>query len=228
VRIRSSEATSLKATLKKVIRDVTTQNGAGDEEDFHVGGEKDVGNSNPKISMFPTYIFGKARRRYLDYDLEALYSFLKPQKCDHVFVAFEDSEGFDSGLLSELILLFKYTQVFRLIKNPLTCLSTWRPRIPFTILFGIATSVELLQARLLKSTCQQIHGAQFDVVQAGAILETVVKVAVAASNIPLRIGGNILRSMLDRQLDQVAGIQLFVSSLKVRLALLQISSCLRF
>jgi origin recognition complex subunit 3 len=107
-----------------------------------------------------------------------------------------------------------------LLSYTLTCHSTWRSRIPFTLLFGIATSVELLQARLLKSTCQQIHGAQFDIVQAGAILETVVKVAVAASNVPLRIGGNLLRSMLDRQLDQVAGIQSFVSSLKVGVALL--------
>lgn len=46
-------------------------------------------------------------RRYLDYDLEALYAFIKPQNCQHVFVAFQDSEGFDSSLLSELIVLFK-------------------------------------------------------------------------------------------------------------------------
>lgn len=111
MRVRSPEATSLKATLKKVIRDVTIQNAAGDEEDLHVGGAKDVG-IRPKMTLLLAYTFGQARRRYLDYDLEALYSFLKPQKCDHVFVAFEDSEGFDSGLLSELISLFKYAQVF--------------------------------------------------------------------------------------------------------------------
>lgn len=47
-------------------------------------------------------------RRYLDYDLEALEASIKPQKCEHVFVAFQDSEGFDSSLLSDLIVLFQY------------------------------------------------------------------------------------------------------------------------
>lgn len=47
------------------------------------------------------------RRGYLDYDLEALHAFSKAQACKHVFVAFEDSEGFDSSLLSDLIPLFK-------------------------------------------------------------------------------------------------------------------------
>lgn len=45
-------------------------------------------------------------RRYLDYDLEALHAFIKTQECEHVFVAFQDSEGFDSSLLSDLIMLF--------------------------------------------------------------------------------------------------------------------------
>ena len=88
--------------------------------------------------------------------------------------------------------------------------------MPFTLLFGVATSIELLQARLLKSVCQQIYGAQFDAVQSGSILETVFKIAVAAADVPVRIGGPLLRSMLERQQDQVAGIQSFVSSLKVR------------
>lgn len=43
----------------------------------------------------------------MDYDLEALYAFIKTQECEHVFVAFQDSEGFDSALLSDLITLFK-------------------------------------------------------------------------------------------------------------------------
>jgi origin recognition complex subunit 3 len=83
------------------------------------------------------------------------------------------------------------------------------------LLFGIATSVELLQARLLKSACRLIYGAQFDAAQAGNILETVFKGAVAAADVPLRLGAPLLRSMLDRQHEQVAGIQAFISSLKV-------------
>lgn len=39
--------------------------------------------------------------------------------------------------------------------------------------------------------------------------------AVVAGDIPLRLGPQILRGMLDRQRDQMAGIQAFISSLKV-------------
>lgn len=97
----------------------------------------------------------------------------------------------------------------------LTLFSSWRPRIPFTLLFGIATSVELLQARLLKSACQLIYGAQFDVIQTAVILETVFKSAVAAADVPMRLGPSLLRSMLDRQRDQVSGVQTFIMALKV-------------
>lgn len=101
------------------------------------------------------------------------------------------------------------------MRGVLTCCSSWRPRIPFTLLFGIATSVELLQARLLKSACRLIYGAQFDCVQIGTILEAVFKGAVASGDVQLRLGAPLLRDMLDRQHDQVAGIQAFISSLKV-------------
>lgn len=75
--------------------------------------------------------------------------------------------------------------------------------------------MELLQARLLKSVCQQIYGAQFDAVQTNSILETVFKVAVAAADVPVHVGPSLLRDLLERQQDQVAGVQAFVSSLKV-------------
>ncbi|KAF5675026.1 origin recognition complex subunit 3 [Fusarium heterosporum] len=179
VGLRSSEATTLKATLKKIIRDVTAKVSNDEDDDLEMEDSREG-------------------RRYLDYDLEALHAFIKPQNCEHVFVAFQDSEGFDSSLLSDLIILF----------------NSWRPRIPFTLLFGIATSVELLQARLLKAACQQIYGAQFDVIQTSAILETVFKTAVAASDAPVLLGPSLLTSMLDRQHDQVSGVQTFNMSLK--------------
>lgn len=53
-------------------------------------------------------------RKYLDYDLEALHVFLnqqhqhqhQQQSC-RVVVAFQDSEAFDSGLLTDLLTLFQ-------------------------------------------------------------------------------------------------------------------------
>ncbi|KAJ6445690.1 Carbamoyl-phosphate synthase arginine-specific large chain [Purpureocillium lavendulum] len=179
VRLRSAEAATLKAALKKTIRDATASAGADEDESLQVE-------------------TGQDGRKYLDYDLEALEASIRSQACEHVYVAFQDSESFDSGLLSDLITLFH----------------SWRPRIPFTLLFGIATSVELLQARLLKSACRLVYGAQFDCVQTEAILETLFRGAVAACDVPLRLGAPLLRAMLDRQHDQIAGVQAFISSLK--------------
>ncbi|KDN66983.1 putative origin recognition complex subunit [Colletotrichum sublineola] len=178
VRLKSSEATNLKAALKKIIEDATSR-GSLDDEDVEIS-------------------LGQDGRKYLNYDLEGLYAFSKAQQCDHIFVAFQDSEGFDSSLLSDLITLF----------------DSWRPRIPFALLFGVATTVELLQARLLKSACQHLYGAQFDVVQTGVILEQIFKAAIAGADAALTLGQTLLQSLVIRQQDQVASIQSFVASIK--------------
>ncbi|EFQ26345.1 origin recognition complex subunit [Colletotrichum graminicola] len=178
VRLKSSEAINLKAALKTIIEDATSR-GSLDDEDVEIS-------------------LGQDGRRYLNYDLEGLYAFSKAQQCDHIFVAFQDSEGFDSALLSDLITLF----------------DSWRPKIPFTLLFGIATSVELLQARLLKSACQHLYGAQFDVVQTGVILEQIFKAAIAGTDAALTLSQPLLQSLVVRQQDQVASIQSFVASIK--------------
>lgn len=46
-------------------------------------------------------------RKYLDYDLEALYAHIKSHESKQVTVAFQDSEAFDTDLLSDLITLFR-------------------------------------------------------------------------------------------------------------------------
>ncbi|ROT36777.1 origin recognition complex subunit [Sodiomyces alkalinus F11] len=181
VRLRSSEATNVKAALKKIIQDAT----AGDSSEGY--DDEDV-----EVSL------GFDDRKYLNYDLESLHVYVKAHSCQRVCVAFQDSEGFDSALLSDLVVLF----------------SSWMPRIPFTLLFGVATSVDLLQARLLKSACRLLYGAQFDVVRTDTILEQVFKPAVAGADVLLRLGPSLLQSLIDRQHDHVAGIHSFLSSLK--------------
>jgi hypothetical protein len=54
-------------------------------------------------------------RKYLDYDLEALHAHVKHHEAEQVIVAFQDSEAFDTGLLSDLVTLFKYGDFCRLV-----------------------------------------------------------------------------------------------------------------
>ncbi|KAI4596111.1 hypothetical protein KJ359_005615 [Pestalotiopsis sp. 9143b] len=178
VRLRSADASNLKAALKKIINDVTARAAEGDDD--------------LEIAV------GRDGRRYLNYDLEAMHSYLKASPKSHIIICFQDSEAFESRLLTDLILLF----------------SSWLNRIPFGVLFGIATSVELFQARLLKSTCLRLYGDQFDVEQSTSVVEKIFKTAVAHLEAPLRLGPSFMQSLLERQKDQVAGIPMFVNSLK--------------
>jgi len=184
VRLRSAGVPNLKAALKKIIREATTQMVSSDG-----GAEEDM-----EVSV------GQDGRKYLDYDLEILRVALTAHDPSRrrVVVAFEDGEAFDGGLLTDLIALFH----------------SWQSRIPFSVVFGIATSVGLFQARLLKSTARQLYGAKFDVVQAEAVLESVFKTAIAGKQAVMRIGPSLLQTLLKRQQDQVAGIQVFISALK--------------
>ncbi|KAK6079779.1 origin recognition complex subunit [Seiridium cupressi] len=193
VRLRSADASNLKAALKKIIHDVTAR-ATGEGDDLEVAIGKDV----CLMSAQPYRPLTFQGRKYLNYDLEALHSHLQTSPRSHIVICFQDSEAFETGLLSDLILLF----------------SSWLDRIPFTLLFGIATSVELFQARLLKSTCRYLYGDQFDVEQSTTVIEKIFKTAVAHFDAPLRLGPSLLTSLLERQQDQVAGLPMFISSLK--------------
>ncbi|KLU84181.1 origin recognition complex subunit [Magnaporthiopsis poae ATCC 64411] len=181
VRVNSAEATNLKSALKKIIRDVTCRPSADDA------------TPSDETLVHPP-------RKYLDYDLEALHVFLRARGSRRVFVAFEDSEALDSGLLSDLITLF----------------ASWRDRIHFTLLFRIGTSVELFQARLPRSTYQHLHGCQFDVTHASTITEKILRACLSqAAARGILLGPDFLAAQLERQRDQVAGIQMLISSIKL-------------
>lgn len=181
VRVSSAEATNLKSALKKIIRDVTCPPSAdGTPDEHHL----------EELAPPP--------RKYLDYDLEALHVFLRARGSRRVFVAFEDSEALDSGLLSDLITLF----------------ASWRDRIHFTLLFRIGTSVELFQARLPRSTYQHLHGCQFDVTHASAITEKILRACLSRAAHGIVLGPDFLAAQLERQREQVAGIQMLISSIK--------------
>lgn len=57
-------------------------------------------------------------RKYLDYDLESLHVFLnQQQQARRVVVAFQDSEAFESGLLTDLVTLFQYDPLKKFYAN---------------------------------------------------------------------------------------------------------------
>jgi origin recognition complex subunit 3 len=88
-------------------------------------------------------------------------------------------------------------------------------RIPFVLLFGIATSVELFNERLSRSASRCLLGTQFEVEQTSSILEDVFLKVVAGATAPLRLGPLLVSSLMERQDNHVQSIQAFISTLKV-------------
>lgn len=92
---------------------------------------------------------------------------------------------------------------------------SWLDRIPFVLLFGIATSVELFHERLSRAATRCMLGAQFDVARTSSTLELVFQKVVAGRQAPLRLGPGVVSMLMERQHDHVQSVQAFVSALQV-------------
>ncbi|KUJ24048.1 uncharacterized protein LY89DRAFT_572219 [Mollisia scopiformis] len=176
--LRSGDAPNLKAVLKRVIRDATNQKNNLEDDD--------------EISS------GLGGRKLLNYDLEVLHTFVRAQGSQAVIVAFQDSEAFDTSLITDLIALF----------------SSWSDRIPFVLLFGIATSLDLFQERLPRIASKSLRGTQFDVEQTSSLVERMFKKILAGGNAPLRLSPSLVASLVERQQEHAQSVQSFTAALK--------------
>lgn len=94
--LSSKDATNLKGVLKKLIKDATQEDHGDDEDVGFLGGQKSQGV------------------KLLNYDLQILqnwYQELAHEKLK-VTVAIQDTEAFDSNLLSDLVSLLRYTSIY--------------------------------------------------------------------------------------------------------------------
>ncbi|USP77235.1 hypothetical protein yc1106_04509 [Curvularia clavata] len=136
--------------------------------------------------------------KLLNYDLGHVHEWHKKTRASRIVVALQDSEAFDVGLLVDTIDL----------------LHSWLDRLPFVLLFGIATSAESFEERLSGNSLRYLEGKKFDVTQSDEIIEKLFHATVASRDVGLHIGPNICRRMLDRQKDHVQNTQDFCDGLK--------------
>ncbi|KAI9886817.1 MAG: hypothetical protein M1823_001388 [Watsoniomyces obsoletus] len=136
-------------------------------------------------------------RKLLDYDLEILHGHVRRLELEKVVVAFQDGEAFDGILLSELISL----------------MSSWLDRIPFVLLFGVATSVGHFQAKLSRFALKRMRGDQFDVEKVDTVLPQVLREIFQAPK-SLKLGPGLASAMFDRHRDHVQSIQSFATGVK--------------
>lgn len=141
--------------------------------------------------------------KLLNYDLQLLYDYVKRADVQSVVVAFQDTEAFDAPTLSDAIQLF----------------SVWHSRIPFVLLFGIATSVDSFQDRLSRVALRSLQGREFDVVQSEELLEQVFLTLINGDTENGRyvwLGPELISMLMERQKDHVQNVTEFVNAVQVR------------
>ncbi|KAI1006129.1 hypothetical protein K3495_g2092 [Podosphaera aphanis] len=143
-------------------------------------------------------ILSEDGRKLLSYDLKILQNFVETYSTAVVTIVVQDSEAFDTSLLAELVSLF----------------SSWRDRIPFHLIIGIGTSLELFYDRIPRAASRCLSGRLFEVEQTSSLLERIFLQAVAGATAPLRLSPDLIRALLEWLEDHPLGIQDFVSALK--------------
>ena len=131
---------------------------------------------------------GKVNAKLLNYDLQILANHVKHHRLRQVAITFQDTEAFDSELLSGLIQMLGYYQ----------------NRIPFVLIFCLATSIEFLQQRLSRRAVQTLDGRSFDVAPLSDEVEQVFEAIIDRP--PIWIGSNLMSMLFERQNDYIQSI----------------------
>lgn len=95
---------------------------------------------------YQTFLNDQKRRIHMNYDLELLQEFILARGVQKCVVYLTDIEAFEVPLLADLI----------------TVITSWKDRIPFVLLLGLSTAVELFEARLPKSIIRLLDCRLFD------------------------------------------------------------------
>lgn len=175
--LAAASATSLKAALKSIIHKATSQNEGIDEDD-----EEQAPGKGLKL---------------LNYDLQILSDYARERQLDQVILFVEDTEAFNSEVLSELIEI----------------LGCWHDRIPLVFLLNVATSLDFLQQRLSRDAVKCIAGKIFNVAPAAEEIDRVID-AITGPDATVWIGPSLLTNLLERQSDYIQGIENLVQAVQ--------------
>ncbi|OKO94340.1 Origin recognition complex subunit 3 [Penicillium subrubescens] len=134
---------------------------------------------------YQKFLTDRAGPRLLGYDLDLLNDYVQRKGTKKLVLALRDSEAFDPGLLMDLLSLFK----------------SWLDRIPFTVLLGISTSVELFEGRLPRACVSLLQGKHFEVQEAGNCVDRIYESLQTDPQGKLWLGRNVTSTLLEKTHD---------------------------
>ena len=132
-----------------------------------------------------------------NYDLQILANHVKFDQIRQIVVTFQDTEAFDSNLLSDLIELLGY----------------YTDRVPITFIFCLATSVDFLQQRLSRKAVKSLSGQLFDLAPLSTEVEQVFEVIIDDES-PIWIGPSLMSMLFERQNDYIQSIDTLVNEIQ--------------
>ncbi|KAJ5641070.1 Origin recognition complex subunit 3 [Penicillium herquei] len=134
---------------------------------------------------YQRFLTDRTGPRILGYDLDLLHDYVQRRGTKKLVLALRDSEAFDPGLLTDLFSLFK----------------SWLDRIPFTVLLGISTSVEIFEGRLPRACVAMLQGQHFEVQEAGNCVDRIYEALQTSSDGKMWVGRNITSTLFEKASD---------------------------
>ncbi|KAJ5213163.1 hypothetical protein N7449_000332 [Penicillium cf. viridicatum] len=147
---------------------------------------------------YQKFLTDRAGPRLLGYDLDLLHDYVQRKGTKKLVLALRDSEAFDPGLLTDLLSLFK----------------SWLDRIPFTVLLGISTSVELFEGRLPRSCVALLQGKHFEVQEAGNCVDRIYETLQTDPDTNLWLGRNVTSTLFENTSDYFQSPEAFSRMVK--------------
>jgi origin recognition complex subunit 3 len=149
---------------------------------------------------YSTFMTAYKRAVPMPYDLELLQRYITLKKLGNVVVALPDAETFDLHVFSEL----------------LSNLASWTDQLQFRLVIGLATTVNLFESRLAKSTLRQLEAQVFVLDSSGdKLFDMLAEVHPPNNdtNIPY-LGASLVSTLYDLSQDQATTTRSFAQTIK--------------
>lgn len=92
---------------------------------------------------------------------------------------------------------------------------SWLDRIPFTVLLGISTSVEIFEGRLPRSCVSMLRGKHFEVQEAGNCVDRIYEALQTDQNGKIWLGRNMTSTLFEKASDFFQTPEAFSRTVKV-------------
>ena len=150
------------------------------------------------LDWYQSFLSEHKRLIPMNYDLELLQIFVEREGLTKIVISILDIEVFDEDILSDLI----------------SAVSSWIDRLPLVLLFGIATTTELFEARLPKRIVSLLQGTFFDI---STKTDSPYRIYQATQDDPdtqLWLGPRLSNILLERSKDQDESPEGFAGSIR--------------